>query len=148
MHSWLLFFHILGAAGWVGGGAFGSFLLPRLVAPGTEGARHSMEALSKPAAIYFGSASDILLLSGIGLVLTSENYGWTDLFVLIGLGAFLASGIWQGLMGKRSEQKMMEVTTPGGPEAADASRRWRLTGLVDLAIVVFALWAMVVKLGT
>lgn len=83
----MLLFHVLGAAAWIGGGLFAMFAFTRLVNSGDEGAGSALERIAAGADRYFGPAAVVTLLTGIGLVLVSDAFGWGDAFVLIGIGA-------------------------------------------------------------
>jgi len=147
MRDFLLYLHIIGAAGWIGGGLFGFYTATRLARSRIPGAGESMAAIFKKAGWFFGPVAVLLLLSGIGLVLTSDAYGWTDTFVLIGIGAFVLSGIWQGLVAGNAEERLMDSVTSGGTDTVGALRSWQQASAVDMGFILVALWAMVVKLG-
>jgi hypothetical protein len=142
----LLFLHILGAAAWIGGGIYGFFSYPSLVRLGPPTAGRLLKGMEKWGAIYFGSASGLVILSGIGLVLRSDDYDWSDTFVLIGLGAFIASGIIQSTIGKKANERVMQaaITGEGIPEAIKALQQ---TGIWDFVVLFVTLWAMITKLG-
>jgi hypothetical protein len=146
VHDGLLFLHILGAAAWIGGGIYGYFSYPALVRLGPPTAEGLLKGMEKWGAIYFGSASGLVVLSGIGLVLTSDAYDWSDTFVLIGLGAFIASGVIQSTIGKKANERVMEaaVTGAGIPEAIKTAQQ---AGLWDFVVLFVTLWAMITKLG-
>ena len=147
MRDSLLYFHILGAAGWIGGGLFGFYVATRLAKSGVPGAGESMATIFKKADWFFGPVAVLLLLSGIGLVLTSDAYGWTDTFVLIGIGAFVLSGLWQPLVASKAEERLLDSMTSDGTNTVGVLRSWQRASGVDLVFILVALWAMIVKLG-
>jgi hypothetical protein len=146
MRSLLLFLHILGAAGWLGGGLYGFQTYTQIARIGPPVGGEALKELEKRGRMYFGITSGLVLLSGVGLVLTSDAFGWTDGFVLIGLGAFLLSGVIQGLVGKKANEGLTEAASTGkGIEPA--VRSWQFGSVWDLVILVVVVWAMVTKLG-
>ena len=88
----------------------------------------------------------MVLVSGVALVLTSDAFGWGDGFVLIGLGAFIASGVVQSLVGKKANTGLTEAATSGSG-IEPAVRSWQFASVWDLAILFVVVWAMVTKIG-
>jgi uncharacterized membrane protein len=146
MRNILLFLHIVGAAGWIGAGLFAQFVYTRLTRGAPWSASESLEAIGQKASWYFGSVSGLVLLSGISLVLTSDGYGWTDTFVIIGIAAFVLSGIWQSLVGNRTDQRFLASLKGEGSDPITALRSWRRVSAVDLGILLITVYAMVAKL--
>ena len=146
MRDFLLVIHIVGAAGWLGGGLFGAFAYPTVARSGPPAAAGILAVFEKWGGAYFGVTSGLVLLSGIGMVISSEAFGWSDTFVLIGLGAFLVSGIVQSTIGGRANKRLAAAAESGtGIEEAVSS--WRRISLVDIAVLLVVVWAMVTKLG-
>lgn len=145
MRDWLLFFHILGAAGWIGGGLYGWFTTTQIVKSGSTSGR-ALATLAGTADRYFGPVALLTLLTGIALVWTQDPWGWNDAFVLIGIGVFVFSAIYQPLVSSKSEKQLLDAIESGSDTSA-AMRTTHRVLAVDLAVVLVALWAMVVKLG-
>ena len=96
MRDILLSIHIIGAAAFIGGGAYSLAVFPGNVKEiGIKAALARDEAMGNK---FFGTAVGILLLSGILLVLDSDVYGWGDAFVLIGIGVIGLSGVDRGAL--------------------------------------------------
>lgn len=146
MSDLLLFFHVLGAAGWIGGGLYSYFIVPRLARKGDESSG-TLQEIAGSADKYFGPVAGLVLLTGIGLVFESEAYGWSHAFVWVGIGVFVLSAIWQPLVASKVEKRLLGAVSGAGGDVGPAVSAWRKTGLFDIAIVLVALWAMVVKLG-
>lgn len=145
MRDLLVFLHVLGAAGWIGGGLYSYFIVPRLAKQGPESAT-TVRTISGLADKYFGPVAGLVLLSGIGLVMTSDAYGWSEPFIWVGIGVFVISAIWQPLFASKVEERLIGSLSGGG-DVPGAVAAWQKAGLFDIVIVVIALWAMVVRLG-
>jgi len=145
MRDWLLFFHILGAAGWIGGGLYGWFAYTQ-IAHNAGIAGKALEAISKTANRYFGPVAGVTLLSGIALVWTQDAWAWNDTFVLVGIGVFVFSAAFEPLVAAKTETRLVETAASGG-DTATALRAWHRVFAIDFAVLMVALWAMVVKLG-
>ena len=140
MDDLLLTVHIFSAAIWIGGGVYTSVIYPRHAANGTL--RGVLAVDQKVGAIVFGTAIALLLLSGIGLVLMSETFGFGHAFVLIGIGVIVVSSILEGTVFGPATKKMLEdEETTQLPSAL----KWALP--IYIFIFAFTVWAMVAKLG-
>jgi uncharacterized membrane protein len=140
MREFLLIVHILSAAAWIGGGLFALTSFPKLASQvGVKEVGHLDESVGSR---FFGIAIVLLLLSGIGLVLTSDAFGWSDAFVLTGIGVIVVEGALQGTV---FGPKMTEAYES---ENLNAFRQtFRISGIASLALVILAVWAMVTKIG-
>jgi uncharacterized membrane protein len=145
MRDWLLILHILGAAAWLGGGLHSWYAYNQLVRK-PEISEGSLTTLSKSADRFFGPAAVLTLLTGVILVLTQDPWGWSDGFVIVGLGVFLFSAISQPLAAAKVEERLLAAAAGEG-DMRSALGRFNRTALVDVGVVVVALWAMVVKFG-
>jgi hypothetical protein len=145
MRDGLLYLHIIGAAGWIGGGLYGWFSSVQL-ARTAETSGGALATLGKAADRYFGPVAGVTLLTGIALVWTQDAWSWNDTFVLIGIGVFVFSAAYQPLVASKTQDRLLAAVESGeGVDSAiSATNR---TAAVDLAVVLVALWAMVVKLG-
>src|SRR5262245_15703098 len=148
LHSWLLFGHILGAMAWLGGG-----LVLALVGLRT---RRSKELASYqefagtlgyvgPRVLMPGVIA--VLVFGLWMVLESEAWDFSQLWIQIAIGLFAVAFVIGALYLSRVGIAM------GKPESAtiDAQRRlvgrW-LTGYgIVLLILLIAVWDMVFKPG-
>lgn len=146
MRNGLLFLHIIGAAGWLGGGLYAAYTYSTLAKAEPAAAGPALGRLKKVEDRYFGPVSGLVLLSGIGLVLTSDAFGWGDTFVLIGLGAFLVSGLLNGTLFKNATDRLVEASSTGSG-VTEALRFWQRGVVVDVVILLVVIWAMVSKLG-
>jgi uncharacterized membrane protein len=142
MKDLLLTVHILSAAAWLGGGLFAMVSFPRQAA---ESGLKKLLALDEAiGSKFFGTAVGLLLLSGIGLVLDSDAFGWGDGFVLIGFGTIVVDGALEGAVFGPALKRIARAE----PEDVGAFKRlFRRSGAVHVVLIVFAVWAMVAKLG-
>ncbi len=147
MRDGLLFLHIVGAAGWIGGGLFATYAYATVARTGPPAAAGILAAFEKWASLYFGVTSGLVLLSGIGLVLTSDAFGWGDAFVLIGLGAFLISGVVQSTVGRKANERLLQAAETG-TDLPQAISSWQRLSILDAAVLFVVVWAMIAKLGT
>lgn len=143
MSEFLLVVHILAAAAWIGGSLFAGVSFAGMAS--TLGLK-SLKSLDESIGTrYFGTAVGLLLLSGIGLVFSSDQFGWGDAFVLIGIGVVVVDGVLEGAifgprLKKHAESESEDVT---------AFRRLLSVSTVShLALFAIAVWAMVVKIGS
>jgi hypothetical protein len=146
MRDVLLFAHIVGVAGWVGGGLYAVYAYSTVARLEPAAARAAIEGLQKRDDRFFGSWMGLVVLSGVGLVLTSEAYGWGDTFVLIGLGAFVLTGILNAIVGKKNNERLAEASSSGSG-VAEALRSWRRGSVWDFVILFVVIWAMITKIG-
>jgi hypothetical protein len=146
MRDGLLFLHIVGVAGWLGGAVYDFYTYSALAPMEPAAAGPALQRLKKVEDRFFGPASGLVLLSGVGLVLTSEAFGWGDAFVLIGLGAFVISAIIGATVGKRNSERLVEATSTGS-EVGEALKSWRRGRVWDFVVLAVVVWAMITKLG-
>ncbi len=92
LEPWIHFAHILGAIIWVGGGVILSLIGAR--ARRSEDVRMIAEfsrTLSYVGLRLFTPAVLVVIATGLWLVFTGSEWKFTQLWVLLGLGAFLAA---------------------------------------------------------
>jgi hypothetical protein len=146
MRDGLLWLHIVGVAAWLGGGIYALITYSALASAGPETAGPALQRLKKVEDRFFGPSSGLVLLSGIGLVLVSDAFGWTDAFVLIGLGAFLLSAVLATTVGNKTSERLAEASQSGSG-LVPALKSWQRSTVWDLVVLLVVIWAMVTKLG-
>lgn len=149
MNEALLAVHILSAAAWIGTAVFFGYAGPRfrdIGGPAVAGwirvAIGSIPRFVTPVAL-------LTVLTGVTLVLVEDEWGWGDAFVWVGLGVFvvvLAIGIWWNVPNMRRALTALEAQD--FPSVAAAMRRVASAGLLIVALLFFAEFAMVYRLGT
>ncbi|HUH06800.1 MAG TPA: DUF2269 family protein [Egibacteraceae bacterium] len=141
--------HVLGAIAWVGGG-LGLLVLSRqfvraqdyegLMAVGRQGQSLGMR--------LFMPASLVTLASGVALVATEAALRFTDLWILIGFGGIVASGIAQMTVAERAGRRFTDLMAEHGaghPDLAAAARSVTVGNALDVGLLVVVVWAMVAK---
>jgi uncharacterized membrane protein len=151
LEPWIHFIHVLGAIIWVGGGVMLSLIGararksddPRLI-------REFARTLSYVGLRVLTPAVVALLLSGLWLVLTGSEWKFTQLWVLLGLGSFIAAFLIGAIYLSRIAIQLDRVaagTDLNLQTARDLLGRWMVGYQVILLILVFAVWDMVFKPG-
>ena len=148
MRDTLLVIHILAAATWFGGSMTAGFLASRMRAIGHEAGSGFMAGFEKMGRLYYPPSAVVILATGIWLVIDNDAYNFEDSFVVIGvvsviLGAFLGIRIFGPLAQQaRAAHEAQDET------ALDRTyRRFAGFGVLDIAILAFAVISMVTKLG-
>lgn len=143
----VLFIHVAGAAGWVGGSLFEIVALGRLVEAGGEANGRALELVFKGADVFFAIMFVLVVGTGLTLVISEDQYAWTDSFIWVAIGAIVVSSIWQGLVASKSDKRLIEALKTGSGGSSVSVSRWRWRAWVDVGIILVALWAMVTKLS-
>ena len=141
MRDLLLTIHIIAAATWVGGGLHAALSFPRHAA--NSGLKRALAVDEALGSRLFGSAMALLLLSGVGLVTISDTFGWGNGFVLIGIGVIVAEGILQGAWLGPATKKLAAASD--AETSVPSFFKW--AAVISFVLVVFAVYAMVAKLG-
>ena len=150
LEPWLLFAHITGAVIWVGGGLMLIVIGGRARRSGDVVLiREFARTLSYVGPRVLAPAVVVVLVSGIWLVV-QQSRDFSQLWILLALGAFAAAFVIGAVYLSQSAIAMERVATDAAADAQaarDALGRWMLGYSVVLAILLFALWDMIVKPG-
>ena len=148
--TWLKFGHILGAMIWIGGGLMLSLLGMR--------ARQSMDphfvkefvqTLSYVGLRVLMPAVIAVLVFGVWIVLAFSAWQFTQLWILLALGAFALAFVIGAVYLSRIALALDKITATDFDlkVARDLLRRWIVGYQIVLLILVFAVWDMVFKPG-
>jgi uncharacterized membrane protein len=148
LHSWLLFGHILGAIAWLGGGLV--LALMGLRVRGSAEVTTYREFAGTlgyvgPRVLMPGVIA--VLVFGLWMVLESEAWDFSQLWIQIAIGLFAVAFVIGALYLSRVAIAMSR------PESADLESQRRLVGRwlagygVVLLILLIAVWDMVFKPG-
>jgi uncharacterized membrane protein len=145
------YLHVVSAIAWVGGAIAIFVLQTRLGSAGDRAGLMAvggqMEWMGKR---YYAPIAAVTLITGIGAVASSNVYGYGDVWVIIGLaGIAVTMGIGLGVIAPTGKKLLAEgAKTPPDPGAMAAlSGRIRALTLVNTAILLIVVWAMVTRPG-
>lgn len=148
MRQTLLILHIIGVAIWLGGNVVLAFVGPRI---GTAEATTRIwwaETQGAMARVLYNVAGILVLVTGVGLVLDSDFYEFSNMFVSIGFLAILVgAGLGMAVFGPGS--RALAAAVRDGDADAERAITARLTafGALDSIVVVITIVAMVGKWG-
>lgn len=145
MYEAVVTLHILSGFAWVGGGF--TLMLGARNIKRTEGhgaAEQMLDGLETTTKWLFGIAPPLVLLTGIVQVLMSEQYDWSDLWIILALVLFVFTAISGGGVSGRWEKQMKEAREEGRslPAVFD---KWLRLGWVEMVVLVAIVALMVFK---
>jgi uncharacterized membrane protein len=147
MYSLFKFLHIVGAIGWIGGLITFSLLSISAARENDPSVLATMTRLMRlNGMLVIGPAAGLTLIAGMVMIAVSSMgvpfwviWGFAAISVSIALGATLI---------RRANDKARAVVTttePGDPRLR-AAQRWLATlNLINVLVLLSAVWAMVVK---
>jgi uncharacterized membrane protein len=147
----LKFLHVVSVIAWVGG-AIGLFVIQaRMRAagdmPGLMSVGRQMETMGK---IYYGPLSVLTLVTGILMISTTDGLSYSAPWVVIGLIAIVATlVIGLGVISPTGAKLLEESSKPEPDRAVMAghANRIRVLSVINISILIVAVWAMVVRPG-
>ncbi|HEX6221717.1 MAG TPA: DUF2269 family protein [Acidimicrobiia bacterium] len=148
MERTLVTIHILSAAVWIGTGVFFMYAGPRFRSIGGPAVAGWIQVALGAIPRFVSPAALLTVLSGIALVMLEEAWGWGDQFVWIGLAVFvvvLSIGI--GWSAPNMRRALAALETKDMPTVGASMKRVATGGLVIVALLMFAEFAMVFRLG-
>jgi uncharacterized membrane protein len=151
LEPWIHFIHVLGAIIWVGGGAMLSFVGararksndPKLIGEFARTLSYVGLRVLTPAVIA-------VLVTGLWLVITGSEWKFTQLWVLLGLGAFIVTFLIGAIYLSRIAIQLDRLATGTDVDiqtTRDLLGRWIVGYQIILAVLFFAVWDMVFKPG-
>lgn len=148
MRTVLLTLHIIGAGVWIGGNLAQFVTTNRLAPQGGQVAARWMETVALWGRALYTPAAVVILATGIGLVLDSGFYEFSNAFVSIGFVA-IATGAAIGIavVGKGSERAAVAFAAGDDSAGAAEIKRYMPWAMVDTLIIVVTVVAMVGKWG-
>lgn len=146
--EFLKFVHVLFAVIWVGGG-FLALVLTIMSRRATPEYRLGLgRAMGKLSLRLLSPSAIVVLAFGIWMVLDADPFEFEQLWIIFGIaGVAISAFLGMGYLGPKAE-KLVEVYESGDAAAGDAllDKIWRVA-LVDTAVLLFVVWAMVAKPG-
>ena len=148
MRDTLLIIHILAAATWIGGSMAVAYLSGPMRKKGSDVGAGFMSGFEQMGRSYYPPTVVVLLVTGILLVLDSSVYEFQNGFVIVGIASVIV-GILLGtkVFAPLAKSAVRAHNDADATAVARTYRRFRAFGVLDLAILVFAVFAMVTKLG-
>ncbi len=147
MRSLLLTLHIIGVSAWLGGNLTQMMVLPLFEASGHDVAMVWHRASTDMAKIYYSIAGGLIMSTGIGLVLDGP-WKFSDAFVSIGFTVVIIGGVMGVKFFAPTSRAAIDAHSQRDPGAAAKVRqRFTLGAVIDTTLVIFAIYAMVAKLG-
>ena len=145
----IVFFHVLAAIVWVGGGVMLQILLSRASRLGPESVASFSQAAEWTSQHVFMPASFAALGFGIWAVIAGP---WTfgEGWIIAGLVGFAISSInGSAILGPTSKKlkAAVEERGPNDPAVKQLARRIDIAGRIDLLVLVVVVFNMVVKPG-
>ena len=148
MYTILLVIHVLSVIVWLGPGIGAAYIGSRLIATGGEVAVAWLRISERMGPRFYGPASGLTLLSGIGMVLTSGAYRFGSLFVLVGLTVWILIAAGNGAFAGPREERLMEALQSGDEPTGQETLR-QLNGFVtvEFLLLTATVIAMVYRWG-
>ena len=146
MRDVALWLHIIGASMWLGTNVAQMLIGPKLVNGGAG--LQWLRAVDKASGPIYGSASVLILATGIYLVLSNDAFSFGSTFVGIGIAVVIIGGALAGLVFNRKTRQAIGLFESG--DTAKAMPVYKSIGswaVLDTALVAFAVLAMVSKWG-
>ena len=147
MRDLALWLHILGASVWLGTNVAQMTIGPRLVNAGAG--LQWLKAVEKASGPIYGTASGLILLTGIYLVLRPDGaYSFGSAFVGIGIAVVIIGGALAGLVFNRKTRQAI-----GAYEGGDSAKAIPIYksivpwAILDTALIALVVLAMVAKWG-
>lgn len=150
LYEWLVFFHILTAAVWLGGGVYAAVLTARVQRSDDPGAVTRMAADAEWVGMrVFMPATLILLLTGIYAVVEGPwefSQAWISIGFAVWIISFALGAGYFGPEGKRIAALAAE-RGPADPDVRARIRRVTALSHVELLLLVVVVFVMVTKPG-
>ena len=144
----LLFLHILGASVWLGSSVTQLVVTPALRSTGGAPAAAWMRQTVRLGTSVFMPAALLLLVTGVWMVLRDELYEFEQAFVAIGIAMVVVGAVLGSRVFGPEGRKAAELHEAGDEAAAaEPHRRIAMFAVVDVALLLFTIWAMVERLG-
>jgi uncharacterized membrane protein len=147
VYNFWQFLHVLSAVAWVGAALLSLFLSLRLGALNDNSIAGPASGLMEKTSVPFFIVSSLGTLI-TGLILAFGWVGFGPLWIQIGLGGVIISVIVGIVYFRPHGEKLeaaMEATGPDDPHVRSMIRQAEMVSVAELVVLVFVIWAMVVK---
>jgi len=150
MIDWLHLIHVLAAMIWLGGGSVLVLVAARIRSSSNPEAIAEFARLIPYIGIrVLGPAWIVVLLTGVGMVLLSSEWRFTQLWILIALGLFAVAFLIGAVFMSQAGIRLDRAARGNDPQANLTSllQRWLVGYSVVLAVLLVAVWDMIFKPG-
>lgn len=149
MRDVALWLHILGGGTWIGANLTQAAVGRRMTSGEPSIAARWLETVNKASGPLYGSASFVILATGIYLVLGSDDaFTFGTAFVGIGIAILIIGGATAGLFFTPQTKKAIAAFSAGNSaEGGKLMARIGWVGIIDTLLLAFAVYVMVAKLG-
>ncbi len=148
MRQTLLVLHIIGVAAWLGGNLVLAFVGPRIGSAEATTRVWWAETQGAMARVLYNIAGILVLVTGVGLVLDSDFFEFSNMFVSIGFLAVIIGAVLGMAVFGPGSRALAAAIRDGDAEAERAvSARLTAFGVLDTIVVVVTIVAMVAKWG-
>jgi hypothetical protein len=143
----LLVLHIAGAGAWLGANIMQA-LVPGLMGPTSPAAASWFRVTEKLSGRFYIPVGVTILATGILLVLDSDPYGFGSAFVSIGFGAVVIGAVLGSTVFGPKSAAIADALDSGNTVLAEKIRATTgQFGVLDTLVLLFAIYAMVSKVG-
>jgi uncharacterized membrane protein len=143
------YLHIVGAIAWVGSGIGLAVLSKQLRASRDLQALLAVGGQSQALGrILFAPAALLTIVSGIALVVMATAIRFSDLWILIGFAGIGGSAAAQMLVAEPAHRRFITLAAEEGPDhpaTVAAARRAGLADVIDVAVLLLVVLAMVTR---
>ncbi len=150
MRDTLLTIHILAAGAWIGANVVQFMVNPRISAQSSAIAAHWHRTVVGFMRYLYMPASLIVLITGLLLVTAVDDspYEMSDAFVSIGfLAVIIGAGLGMGFFAPQGRKAAAAYDGEDKRAAGAIEQKIAIAGLVDMAVIVVTVVAMVSKWG-
>jgi hypothetical protein len=149
MRDTLLIVHILGMATWFGANMVQMLVTPRMSKAGDAVAAEWQRTLLAMGNVLYPVAAFTVLLTGFGLLATSNSlFSISDTFVIVGIAMFVFSAVLgMAFFGPQGKKTAAAFTAGDSAVGTALVRKTARLGALDTALLVVTIAAMVMKWG-
>jgi uncharacterized membrane protein len=141
--------HVVGAIAWVGGGIGLLVLTRRLVAARDHAGLLALGRASDSLGTWLFMPAGLLTVGfGVALVATETSLSFTALWILMGFGGIVLSGVAQMAISAPAQKRYLGLVAEhslDSPDVTAAVRRLSTGSAIDVGILLVVVWAMVAK---
>ena len=143
--------HILAASAWVGGALLTQVQAARALADGGPSLEHFMWEQQKVGPKFFAPMSLLVVIAGVVMVVDSGGIDFEDLWIAIGIAAFVATFITGMFVLKPRVERIVELLqagkSPSDPDVQPKIANLIAMSRIDLVVLFLVVIDMVVKPG-